>query len=45
MIKGRRRSHGRWVIGLMRKKCKEGLEKRMAMVKELGAIYNEVMSR
>ncbi|KAF8854616.1 hypothetical protein BDZ45DRAFT_805662 [Acephala macrosclerotiorum] len=43
MIKGRRRSHGRWVIGLMRKKCKEGLEKRMGMVKELGAVYNEVM--
>ncbi|CZR54734.1 uncharacterized protein PAC_04618 [Phialocephala subalpina] len=45
MIKGRRRSHGRWVIALMRKKCREGLEKRMAMEKELGSVYNEVMSR
>lgn len=45
MIKGRRRSHGRFVIKLMRQKCTQGLEKRKGMEKELQAMYNEVMSR
>ncbi|KUJ13012.1 uncharacterized protein LY89DRAFT_673116 [Mollisia scopiformis] len=45
MIKGRRRSHGRFVIRLMRQKCIEGLAKRKGMEKELQSMYNEVMSR
>jgi hypothetical protein len=45
MIKGRRRSHGRFVIRLMRQKCTQGLEKRKGMEKELQSMYNEVMSR
>lgn len=45
MLKGRRRSHGRWVIRLMKGKCVEGFERRGRMEKELQSMYNEVISR
>lgn len=44
MLKGRR-SQGRFVIKLMRRKCFKGFEKRRRMEKELQSNYNEVMSR
>jgi len=45
MVKARRKSHRRHVIGLMRRKCMEGIERRKEFGPQLQRIYLEVNSR
>ncbi|KAH7360851.1 hypothetical protein BKA65DRAFT_194013 [Rhexocercosporidium sp. MPI-PUGE-AT-0058] len=44
-LRERRKSHGRYVIGLMRGKCFEGVEKRKELSRGLQAMHLEVLSR
>ncbi|KAH7418510.1 hypothetical protein BKA64DRAFT_201712 [Cadophora sp. MPI-SDFR-AT-0126] len=44
-LRERRRSHGRYVIGLMRGKAIEGVERRKELSRELQAMHLEVLSR
>lgn len=44
-LRERRKSHGRYVIGLMRVKCFEGVEKRKELSRGLQAMHLEVLSR
>lgn len=45
MVKARRKSHRRYVIGLMRRKCTEGIERRKEFGPQLQRIHLEVNSR
>jgi hypothetical protein len=45
LLKQRRKSHGRYVVGLMRTKCMEGLERRKELSPQMQRLHVEVMSR
>lgn len=45
MLRQRRRSHGRYVIGLMREKAMEGVERRKELSRGLQAMHLDVLSR
>jgi hypothetical protein len=45
LLRKRRKSHGRYVIGLMRTKCMEGIERRKELSPQMHRLHAEVMAR
>lgn len=45
LVKSRRKRHGRYVIGLMRKKCWEGIQRRKVLSPQLHKAHADVLSR
>jgi hypothetical protein len=45
LLRKRRKSHGRYVIGLMRTKCMEGIEMRKELSPQMHRLHAEVIAR
>jgi hypothetical protein len=45
LLRKRRKSHGRYVIGLMKTKCMEGIERRKELSPQMHRLHAEVMAR
>jgi hypothetical protein len=45
LLRKRRKSHGRYVIGLMRTKCMEGIERRKQLSPQMHRLHAEVIAR
>jgi hypothetical protein len=45
LMRKRRKSHGRYVIGLMKTKCMEGIERRKELSPQMHRLHAEVMAR
>jgi hypothetical protein len=45
LLRKRRKSHGRYVIGLMRTKCREGIKRRKELSPQMHRLHAEAMAR